>query len=318
MPGLEETKNFDFFEDEFLAEVDKWLTADIKCCSECLDDFISKWPIVIDRLSKAFSQDIHSFYELSRMNLLYTKSEYLENLYRISCPRCSCPIDNSFWAFEFEFSVYDEIEFEFEILKQQIRETPYMALKNELALKVYEILEYISTKTNFIKLDFPLFRGRIIEKEEYSNSDFLAPPPNSTNEGRYNHLGIPVIYCADTKNTCFTELRKPEQNLYIAKFEIKKELKLLDLNSVGDFLEWDKDNLLNAIVLSSIMSSKTNDDSKYKPEYYFTRFISDCCKSLNYDGIIYPSVQTGEGKNYILFDTKLLDEKMIEEISKYR
>lgn len=317
MNVFKEEKNFIFFEDEFLAEIDSWFTADIKCCTECYDDFISKWPIVIDREPETYSKDVHSFYSGSRMSQLYTKSEYLENLYRITCPRCGSSINDTFWAFEFQFDNYDDLEFDFDVLKQEIKETPYMVLKNKLALEVYQLLENISKKTSPISLNFTLYRGRILKSEEFIKSDFITPPPNSTNEGRYNHLGVPVLYCADKQITCYNELRKPKENLYIAEFKINKELKLLNLNQIDEFDDWDKYNLLQAIFLSSVVSSKTDDKSKYKPEYYFTRFICDCCKSLNFDGIIYPSVHIGEGNNYVIFDTKILKEEIITNVKKY-
>ena len=144
--------------------------------------------------------------------------------------------------------------------------------------------------------------------------DFLAPPKSITNEGRYNHLGLPVIYASDNCKTCFNELRKPEQNFYIAEFEIKKNLRLLNLNNIENYKESD---LLKAIVISSVVSSKAVDDSKYKPEYYFTRFISDCCKYLKFDGIVYPSVQIGIGENYVFFNTEILKEENIIRIEKY-
>lgn len=306
--------NYDFFEDEFFGELDKWFTADIKCCSNCYDDFIKNWPITFEKITDAYDIEVTYFYENSRMNQLYSKEQYLNNLYRIECPRCLQSLKDIFWVFEFDFENFDELENDFNLLKESIRETPFLVLKNSLASKTFEILEDLSKSKDKFTIQNTLFRGRVISNKKVKKKDFLSPPKSITNEGRYNHLGIPVIYAADNKITCFNELRQPEQDLHIAEFSINKELRLLNLNDI-DFAEGT--DLLKAIVLSSLTSSKTDDSSKYKPEYYFTRFISDCCKFLKFDGIIYPSVQIGHGENYMLFDTDILCTKDIIKIERY-
>ncbi|PKP01947.1 MAG: hypothetical protein CVU11_13550 [Bacteroidetes bacterium HGW-Bacteroidetes-6] len=317
MTNSEDNKDFTFFEDDFIAELDSWYSADIKCCNECYEDFIQNWPLAIDRLPDSYSIDTNAFYHGSRLRNLYTEQEYNENLHNVKCPRCGAGIYGVFWVFEFDFDNFDEIEFDFHLLKQDIKETPFIVLENKLASQTFELIEKISKNINLIDLDLSLYRGRILDKTDINKSDLLPPPPNFTNEGRYNHIGIPVLYAADKEITCFNELRKPIQNLHLAEFKIQKQLKLLDLTSVEEFDSIDENNLLKAIVLSSVASAKAEDGSKYKPEYYFTRFISDCCKYLKFDGIIYPSVQIGEGNNYVFFETTLLNEYNIQIIKKY-
>ena len=317
MTNSKDDKDFTFFEDDFMAELDSWFTADIKCCNECYDDFIQNWPLAIDRLPDSYSIDTKTFYDGSRLKDLYTEKEYVENLQNVKCPRCGTGISGVFWVFEFNFDNFDEIEFDFLLLKQDIKETPFIVLKNELASQTFELIEKISKKIKPIDLNISLYRGRVLDKTPINKSDLLPPPSNFTNEGRYNHLGIPVLYAANKEVTCFNELRKPNQNLHLAEFKIQKQLKLLDLTSAEEFDDFDEQNLLKAIILSSVASAKAEDGSKYKPEYYFTRFISDCCKYLKLDGIIYPSVHIGQGCNYVFFETKLINENNIQIIKKY-
>jgi RES domain-containing protein len=317
MTNSNDDTDFTFFVDDFIAELDSWYSADIKCCNECYEDFIKNWPLVIDRLPDSYAIDTNAFYDGSRLKYSYTEQEYNENINKVKCPRCGSGIYGVFWAFEFDFDNFEEIEFDFHLLKQEIKETPFIVLKNELACQTFELIEKISKKVKPILLNFPLYRGRVIEKTEVSNNDLFSPPANYTNEGRYNHLGIPVLYAADQEITCYNELRKPEKNLCLAEFKIEKELKLLDLISIEELDDYEENNLLKAIVISSVASAKAEDNSRYKPEYYFTRFISDCCKYLKFDGIVYPSVHIGKGNNYIFFETTLMNESNIKMIKKY-
>lgn len=307
--------NLSFFVDDFIAELDSWFTADIKCCDECYDDFIRNWPLVEARGKEFYSIDVESFYEGSRLRDVYSKKQFLDNVHLVKCPRCGSSIKSNFWPFEFEFDDYNSLESEFESLKIFIKETPFIVLKNELANRTYSLIEKQLRITKKIAFDFPLFRGRILNSSIVEKKDFLAPPKMYTNEGRYNHLGVPVIYAANKEITCYNELRKPKENLFIAEFKVNKELRLLNLNEIDDYE--NEGDLLKAIVLSSIASSKTEDDAKYKPEYYFTRFISDCCKFLGFDGIIYPSVQVGIGENFVLFDTNIINEGDILKFNIY-
>jgi RES domain-containing protein len=302
------------FEDIFIGELDSWYSSDIKCCNRCYEDFKANWPMSLDRINDAFSIDVESFYDGSRLKDLYTEKEYLDNIYRVKCPRCGSGLENYFWAFEFNFEDFEDLEWDFHSLKNDIKETPFLVLKNDLAKKTYDLLEKISISATPELIELKLFRGRILSSDKPKKADFLAPPKMITNEGRYNHLGVPVIYAANNNETCFNELRKPEKHLYIAEFGIKENLKLLNLNNIEDY---DESELLQAIVISSVISSKADDNSKHKPEYYFTRFIADCCKYLKFDGIIYPSVQIGIGKNFVFFNTKIIKEENITKVEKY-
>lgn len=313
MKEKDDNSNIEFFEEAFDRELESWFTADIKCCNRCYEDFIENWPMAFDS-NDDHSMDVEAFYSGSRLREMYTKNQYFDNLDRIKCPRCGSGLESTFWAFEFCFDDFEDLEWDFRSLKDDIRETPFLVLKNDLANQTYNLLEKLSKSINSKLIVDQLFRGRILTSDKPNKSDFLAPPKTITNEGRYNHLGVPVIYAANSNKTCFNELRKPENHFYVAEFQIQETLKLLDLTNIDDF---DESELLTAIVISSVISSKADDNSKYKPEYYFTRFISDCCKYLKFDGIIYPSVQIGIGKNYVFFKTDLLNEKDIINVEKY-
>jgi len=304
------------FELLFVMDIDSWFSADIKCCNFCYDDFVASWPNTKLRSDDFRSMELDAFYDGSkRLRHEYSLEEFRDLLAYIACPRCGRSLQNNLmWPFEFEFDPPEDFEYRAYELQEKIKETPFIVLKNELAQEAYYAIEKLSELIEERKLETTLFRGRTFKDSQPVKKDFLSPPPNVTNDGRYNHKGIPVIYAANNAKTCFYELRKSE-NLWVSEFQIKNKLRILDLNKI-DEIEADE-HLLQAIVWSSLSSSFANDNSWYKPEYFFTRFISDCCKHIGLDGICYPSVQIGTGENYVFFDTTLLSEETITSFYKF-
>lgn len=61
---LSDTEIIDYFCDMFYHELESWFSADIACCDECDDNFISKWPAVnfINYDFQKNSIDIKCFY----------------------------------------------------------------------------------------------------------------------------------------------------------------------------------------------------------------------------------------------------------------
>ena len=108
----EDETYLDFFEEEFITALDSWYSADIKCCEQCYNDFVENWPIAIDRLPDSYLIDVDTFYSGSKLRFLYTKKQYQSNLYRIKCPRCDSSIESIFWAFNFDFDEFDNLESE--------------------------------------------------------------------------------------------------------------------------------------------------------------------------------------------------------------
>lgn len=309
--------NPDFIYDDFISDLDHIYSADVTCCENCFNHFEENWPNIVRHSDDFVVIDFKNFYEKSRLLREFYDYDFLDKYsHKLTCKRCGCSIVNSrFWIGGFHFSLpsnFEEFESDLIELKSDIEKTPYLGLKNDLAKDVYDIILDQYHKTEPTKIDYPLFRGRKITTIE-SKEDFLPPKAEFTNEGRFNHKGIPVAYLANEENTCYNELRKPEDNFFVAKFELNNEFKLLDLNDRDSFD--DKSDLLKAIMFSSVAGSKANDEDTYKPEYYFTRYISDCCRKAGFDGIIYPSIQIGKGVNYVFFDT---DSFSVEQITSYR
>ncbi|MFU1519861.1 RES family NAD+ phosphorylase [Vreelandella alkaliphila] len=179
------------------------------------------------------------------------------------------------------------------------QKTPFLILKHSFAKEIYNALENLSKSSEPIALSSSLYRARAsASMNTYEISEFDFPPGQVVSEGRYNHAGIPALYLGSTPETCFYEMR--EVACYIAEVKINKAIKVLDLVDSYDAHEEHHD-LLNTLVYSALMSAKQDDTGWYRPKYVFSRFISDCAKSVGFDAIRYPSTRVGsESYNLVI------------------
>lgn len=310
---LSEIELIDAFCDIFYHELDSWFSADIACCEDCYNDFITKWPDIYSR-NYDFQKrciDIRCFYNGSMLKDFFYEEECLSLIKNIECPRCKNPIWNYFWPYNYSFDLPDGFENELEEIDKIASETPFLLLLHPLAQNVYNEIKKLSEKVEAIHIDDNYYRGRILEKEkEYCEDDFKCAPKSVVKEGRYNHAGNPVIYLADSPLTSFYEMRKPMQGIAIAEVNITTPLKVLDL--IG--LENDLNSVLNIISWSSLLSSPKEGEGWYKPQYTFTRFVADCAKQLGFDAIKYPSIRHGKHHNIVILNG-INDSNKIEIIN---
>ena len=298
---LNESELIDCFCEIFYSELDSWFSADIACCDDCYDDFISKWPAVYSRNSEFQKNciDVKCFYSGSSLKDFFTEEEYLQLIGNVHCPRCGNPIWNNFWPYNFHFDLPYNFEYELEEIDRLSKRTPFLLLSHTFARKSFDAVHDMAQRTKSIMIDKKHYRARKLEKDKlYVDEDFKYPPKFKLSEGRYNHAGFPVIYLSDSPATCYYELRKPDEGIAVAEIDITKPIKTLDLIIIED--DWT--NILNVAAWSSLMSSPTEGDGWYKPQYTFTRFIADCAISAGFDAIKYPSVRKGERYNIVILD----------------
>lgn len=144
----------------------------------------------------------------------------------------------------------------------------------------------------------------------------VGPPPSSkATSGRMNAEGISVFYGAEDLATCVAEIRAPVGGYVIAAmFDVISPLRLLDLSELAQIqvsgsifdeafagLE-DKAVFFNRLVNQMSRPVMPNDE---KEQYLVTQVVAEYLASRiepRFDGILYPSAQTGEtGKNVVLF-----------------
>ncbi|WP_282052034.1 RES family NAD+ phosphorylase [Phaeobacter inhibens] len=289
------------FEDVFLQELDSWFTADIACCDHCFEGFLEKWPMAYAAEDYEFQTNqiqLDCFYDGSRIGYFYTKEQFKRLVQNLDCPRCGEKLGYTLYPYNFPFDVPDGFEAHVEVISALAVETPFLILTSEFAVEILETIRLLANETPARKLETSMFRARgMAGLKDLNVGQFNFPPPEVVSEGRYNHAGAPVLYFADSKETCFHELRGTV--CAVAEVAIAPEIKILDLVAAHESHGSDSE-LLNALVFSSLLSTPSDSTGYRKPEYVFSRFVADCARSSGFDGIRYPSTRTAEGSHNLV------------------
>jgi RES domain-containing protein len=166
-----------------------------------------------------------------------------------------------------------------------------------------------------------LFRARVFQAEEQLKEALCrpdlhlgSPPPRAARAGRMNAQGIAVFYGATNTLVAIAEVRPPVgSQVVVAKFSISRPLRLLDLTALeaahdgGSIFDPTlKRRLERAAFLRTLGGRMARpvmpDDEAF--EYLPTQAVADFLGTMNeprLDGIIFPSAQTEEGRNVVLF-----------------
>ncbi len=167
-----------------------------------------------------------------------------------------------------------------------------------------------------------LYRGRVFQADDLlleamkrPDLHLAAPPTQFASAGRMNARGISVFYGATSPDIVLAEVRPPVgSKVTIARFEILRTLKLLDLTALheiherGSIFDPDYADRLGRMMFLRILSKKMArpvmpDDQEM--EYLTTQAIADYLSTegeVPLDGILFPSVQVGgKGLNVVLF-----------------
>ncbi|OON62469.1 hypothetical protein B0920_03140 [Massilia sp. KIM] len=166
-----------------------------------------------------------------------------------------------------------------------------------------------------------LYRGRVFQSDDTLTAALkrpdteLGPPPAKfAGAGRMNAPGISVFYGADKAEVVVAEVRPPVgSKVAVAKFEITRQLHLLDLTALPKIYEsgsiFDPGfgrRLERAAFLRSLGKQMTRPvmPGDEALDYLATQATADFLATENkplLDGIIFPSVQAREGRNIVLF-----------------
>jgi len=167
-----------------------------------------------------------------------------------------------------------------------------------------------------------LYRGRVFQSEDplqeamkRPDLGLSAPPAWAAASGRMNAKGISVFYGATTPEIALAEVRPPVGSwVALARFEIVRPLRLLDLAALGTVLEqgsifdpnyaYRLGRMMFLRTLSRRMSRPVMPDDQ-EVEYLPTQAIADYLSTegqVRLDGILFTSVQVGgNGVNAVLF-----------------
>ena len=93
------------------------------------------------------------------------------------------------------------------------------------------------------------------------------------------------------------ELDDTSEKIYLADIKIIRKVRVLDFRE-----ESLSNDILSALIYSSLLSAPATHEGWNKPEYIFSRFVSDCVISVRIDGIRYPTTRASDGYNLVLFN----------------
>lgn len=166
-----------------------------------------------------------------------------------------------------------------------------------------------------------LYRSRVFQSEDGLKEALCrpearigSPPTKMARAGRMNAQGISVFYGATKADVAIAEVRPPVgSRVVVARFDITRELRLLDLTAANDVHEegsiFDpslKERLHRAEFLRSLgrrMARPVMPDDE-GIDYLPTQAVADFLATANdprLDGIIFPSAQVEDGYNVVLF-----------------
>ncbi|OCA86036.1 hypothetical protein A8F94_14430 [Bacillus sp. FJAT-27225] len=150
------------------------------------------------------------------------------------------------------------------------------------------------------------FRSREVNQSRvFEQADLGAPKSEYVKkEGRYNHIGIPVLYLASDKKTCIAEMMEENESklLWFQEFLVDN-VQVLDLTTEPSKSISPKHKLLiAALIYEGVINQDSERDRVWKPEYYIPRFVADVAKMAGkFDGIKFSS-NRGQGNNLALFN----------------
>lgn len=166
-----------------------------------------------------------------------------------------------------------------------------------------------------------LFRARsfqssrnLLEALKYPDREMGPPPARAAGAGRMNAMGISMFYGATESECALAEVRPPVgSKVLIGGFDLIRELRLLDIEAMlsikvdGSLFDPQHLTRLEHAQFLERLSWRISqpvmpDDEPF--DYLITQAIADYLAtevSPALDGVIYPAVQAGTGKNVALF-----------------
>ena len=178
-------------------------------------------------------------------------------------------------------------------------------LSIDFAKKIYDTVNILSKNCQPLLIKQPLYRGRKYSSgEDYTQKDFLKyPPVNFCHSSRYSAEGEQALYLADSRETSYFEIRRPN-NLVIGEFSINKPLKILDLTEPSD-------ECLKILSYSYLSCHEQADKEIKKKHYLFNQLFASWVKEAGFDAVKYYSTKCTEGFNYVIYNP----EKIWDSIS---
>ncbi|MBS4539652.1 HNH endonuclease [Clostridium sp. D2Q-11] len=234
---------------------------------------------------------------------VYNTGDYL-----LVCPNCHKKIHIDTEGLN---RLGDEFDIEFkenevEDFIEHIYYNPMVAYKHIIGEKIYNLLKKCYKKNYFetVQPSMKLYRGRKRKKYErqYSKKQLWSPPSGLASHGRYNSVGVSVLYCSDLKDSIPYEIHPQVGDIIdIGEFTVERELKVLNINNIFNEFE-------------GFISVENTENKLVNRCYLFTNYIRDCCNIIGYNGIIYNGVTELDYNNFAFTNLKKHEDIEIKSV----
>lgn len=172
------------------------------------------------------------------------------------------------------------------------------------------------------EMDFTLERGTLLWRARPKEGELgatpqeiqktMGPPPvKISKHNRMSPAGMSYMYLSDKEGTCLAEIRPSGgEEIWVGEFEIKKDLKILDLTHIPWFgiksifeVDYDHDMLWAKSFMDSFSAEISTPlaPSETPIEYVPTQVFSEFIRKKGYVGIKFNSSIKNGGVNYTLF-----------------
>lgn len=204
-------------------------------------------------------------------------------------------------------------------LKDKYIENKLYVSQNKAFLRLEEVIKSLYEKGGY----YPLASGRTIFRtrtmdlgyqisELQSDDKLWEPPYGVSGHGRYNDIGVSVLYCANNLDVLRKEVPLDQGKEYVyAKFILSKTLKMFPINFVfkrGKDKQSDFDGLI---------SQPSKSDSKsFRIEYIMSNIVAAICLKIGYNGIAYKSTKCPKSINYAFLRFEKNIELMMVKVFK--
>lgn len=196
-----------------------------------------------------------------------------------------------------------------------LEKTPMLGFQHTFGKKLFNELKNGSFPS--ISIQGRFYRSRPVTSSEiFTSGKMGSAPKGKPTEGRFNHSGQSHLYLASDKATALLEVAQTDNSalLWCQEFEITNDVdQILDLSFNWTNLSISTSTLLLSLKMNDAIDKTDTNSEFWRPDYFLTRFIMDCAKSLNYKGIKYNSTKSYSGFNVVLFYRGQID---IEPIGK--
>lgn len=178
--------------------------------------------------------------------------------------------------------------------KESLIRLPMMALHHKVGKQVLDAIRNGDVPgIGFLQQGLTLYRARTRDigerKASFLPEEMWAPPAGKAKQGRFNPVGVPVLYLGDSERTCIKEvgLKKIEDEVAdVGEFVLLRKMKVWDLRDTD---------------LTEFVSELSATKNPVSANYLFSNFLSQCCSLAGVDGVVYSSTKHSRGWNIALF-----------------